>query len=296
MRLDLASLEVLEAVIDTGSVAAAAERLHKARSAISYHLRRLEDLFSVSLLDRGGYRLSLTPEGEAMLAEARVVLRKSRELEEFAERIGHGWEPHLKIFFDGVLPINWVLRALGELEDIGAPTRIELRMGFLDSVCEAFIHLEGDLMISCALSAATNLQVQALPDVELILCCSARHPLAGLPEVDRDDLGSHTEIVIQGADETVGAIRPFFSTRKVFFLSDFNAKLVAIGQGLGFGWLPDHIAKPRLADGDLCEVRLTSGSRFTLSPKLATRSDHPRGKALQHIVERLSGSDWRETG
>lgn len=293
MKIDLPALEALEAVTDTGSIASAADRLNKARSAISYHLRRLEELLGVPIFDRSGYRLALTPEGEVLLAEARQLLRKSRELEEFAGRIREGWEPHLKIFFDGVLPISWILQALDDLEHVGAPTRIELRVGFLDDVQDAFVERDGDLMIACTVTAAPHFQVQPLSGIDLILCCSTQHALAGLEEVTRDDLGVHTEVVIQGAEASAGAVRPFFASRRVFFLSDFNAKLVAIRQGLGFGWLPDHLAAPLLAAGTLHEVRLISGSRFALSPSVVTRSERPRGKALQHIVEKLSVSDWR---
>lgn len=60
MKLDPNALEALEAVIDCGSVSAAAGALNKAQSAISYHLRRLEGQLGIAVLDRSGYRLKLT--------------------------------------------------------------------------------------------------------------------------------------------------------------------------------------------------------------------------------------------
>lgn len=294
MKIELDSLEALEAVIETGSVASAADRLNKARSAISYHLRRLEERLGISILDRGGYRLALTPQGEAVLAEARIILRKSRELEHIAGRIRLGWEPHLTIHFDGALPIAWILRALEDLDKLGAPTRIELRVAFLDAVQDQFLTRGGDLMIACSFTSTPPFEAQILPSIELALCCSSQHPLADMDDVDIDDLRNHTELVIQGSDSTKGVIRPFFFSRRVFFLGDFTAKLEAIRHGLGFGWLPMHLAEADLASGSLCEVRLSSGSRYDIRPVFVTQKDRPPGPALRRIVDSLAAFASRQ--
>src|SRR5580700_5533373 len=67
-------LFVLLAVVETGSFSAAAKRLRRAVSAISYAIDTLEQQLGLSLFDRGTTRKpKLTLQGEAIVSEARAV-------------------------------------------------------------------------------------------------------------------------------------------------------------------------------------------------------------------------------
>ena len=77
--LDLALLRTFVAVLDRGSVTAAARHVGRTQSAVSQQLQRLEASVGRSLLVREGRRSSLTPEGELLLRYARDMLRLSDE-------------------------------------------------------------------------------------------------------------------------------------------------------------------------------------------------------------------------
>jgi DNA-binding transcriptional LysR family regulator len=67
-------LMVLLAVEQEGSFTAAAQRLGRATSAISYAIDTLEQQLGLSLFDRGTTRKPrLTREGEAIVSEAKAV-------------------------------------------------------------------------------------------------------------------------------------------------------------------------------------------------------------------------------
>jgi len=62
----LAALRAFAAFVDTGSVVAAGAALSVSHAAISQQLRSLEAHLGVSLLDRSGRAMQLTPEGEIL--------------------------------------------------------------------------------------------------------------------------------------------------------------------------------------------------------------------------------------
>lgn len=62
------------AIIDTGSMLQATERVFLTQSALSLQMRRLEDLVRQPLFNRQGRRLRLTPAGERLLRTARDIL------------------------------------------------------------------------------------------------------------------------------------------------------------------------------------------------------------------------------
>ncbi|MGC7974414.1 LysR family transcriptional regulator, partial [Salmonella enterica] len=73
-RLSLDQLRDFVQVADSGSFLAAARKLSRAQSAVSYAIATLEDQLGVLLFDRSGYRPQLTSPGVALLADARQVL------------------------------------------------------------------------------------------------------------------------------------------------------------------------------------------------------------------------------
>lgn len=80
-RLHLGRLETFVAVVEHGTVTAAAAALHIAQPALSRQLRALEAELGVRLLDREGVRLALTPAGRAVLPLARRLLGLARDTE-----------------------------------------------------------------------------------------------------------------------------------------------------------------------------------------------------------------------
>ncbi|OEC37588.1 LysR family transcriptional regulator [Pseudomonas sp. 1D4] len=70
------------AVVDCGSISAAAEQLHLTPSAISRSLARLEDKLATTLLNRTTRRMELTEEGRFFLDQARDILQRMDSLEE----------------------------------------------------------------------------------------------------------------------------------------------------------------------------------------------------------------------
>jgi DNA-binding transcriptional LysR family regulator len=77
--LDLALLQTLVAIDQTGTLAKAADKVGRTQSAVSLQMQRLEQALALELFDRRGRALALTDAGEAMLAYAQRLLELNRE-------------------------------------------------------------------------------------------------------------------------------------------------------------------------------------------------------------------------
>jgi DNA-binding transcriptional LysR family regulator len=82
MKTTLDELQAFVAVIDTGSITAAAEQLEQTVSGVSRALARLERKLGTTLLRRTTRRLELTEEGAAFLGRARSILAAVEEAED----------------------------------------------------------------------------------------------------------------------------------------------------------------------------------------------------------------------
>ena len=82
MKSTLDELAVLAAIVDAGSISAAAEQLGQTVSAVSRSLSRLEQKLGTTLMRRSTRRLELTEEGQFFLARSRKVIAAVEEAEE----------------------------------------------------------------------------------------------------------------------------------------------------------------------------------------------------------------------
>ncbi|HIE5097439.1 LysR family transcriptional regulator [Stenotrophomonas maltophilia] len=82
MKTTLDEMQAFLAVIDSGSISAAAEQLGQTPSGVSRALGRLEDKLGTTLLTRTTRRLHLTAEGEVFLRQARAILDAVEAAEE----------------------------------------------------------------------------------------------------------------------------------------------------------------------------------------------------------------------
>lgn len=96
-NFDLNLLIVLDALLTTGSVSAAAQALDMTQSAVSHALRRLRTHFNDPLLVRAGNRMLATPR----LLNLQPLVRAT-----------------LDTLYMGPQPLRWML-AIGELDTFG---------------------------------------------------------------------------------------------------------------------------------------------------------------------------------
>ncbi|NAZ36849.1 LysR substrate-binding domain-containing protein [Rubellimicrobium sp. CFH 75288] len=73
-------LRAFVAVVDAGGFSRAAGRLLRGQSAVSLQIKRLEDRLGTRLLERGPRGVKPTPQGEAILHQARRILALHAEL------------------------------------------------------------------------------------------------------------------------------------------------------------------------------------------------------------------------
>lgn len=82
MKTTIEELAAFRAVVDAGSITAAADQLAQTVSGISRALSRLEQKLDTTLLRRTTRRLELTEEGAAFLAHTRAILASIDDAEE----------------------------------------------------------------------------------------------------------------------------------------------------------------------------------------------------------------------
>jgi DNA-binding transcriptional LysR family regulator len=294
IRHTLDQIIVLEAIVRTGTFAAAAKELHRVPSAISYTIRGLEEALNVQIFDRRGQRAELTAAGRKILNESASLLLEARKLEKIAAQISGGWEPVLQIVVDGILPISRVTRSLRVFAEREIPTKIRLDIEYQEGVPDRFFNDRADIMIILDFEDDSNsLDSLELPDLEMVMAVSESHPLAALESVGRETLHQYFELVVKDSSPKFSKKpkKVFMGSQNVVYLSDFYSKRMAIIDGVGFGWIPLHLITQQLTEGSICLVDYEHSNKWTYHPKIVTRRGEPIGRAGQLFIQSLLGNE-----
>jgi DNA-binding transcriptional LysR family regulator len=292
MNVTLEQARALDALDREGTLQRAAAALRKGHTALLYALGQLEAQCGLTLLDRRGYRLRLTPAGRRVLERCRALLAAERELVAACHQMRTGWEPSLRVVYDGIFPAEPLLRAIGELVAERAPTRLHVSAEFLGGVEAAFVRDDADLMVSVLPASAPahdRLIATRLPPLDAHLVAHRSHPLArARGELDDAALSEHVLLMVRGGDPRLELPTAHLERRATVDLTDFHAKRAAILAGIGFGWLPAHLCTDELRRGTLRPVRYARGARHTFAPRLYHRAGAPLGPAARRLVAALA--------
>ncbi len=296
--LKLDQLHVFVTVQDEGSFSAAARRLGRAQSAVTYAIQELEDGLRVELFDRSGYRPVLNDAGRALLARARRVLREAGALQDQAESVAGGLEPSISLVVDAIFPPANLTDALLAFKDLFPTVATRVHGESLGAAADMVVGGDADLGLLNALFApAGQLELRPAASVELVHVCAPGHPLAAAEStasqpIPADDVQDHLQLVLSDrSPRTRDQDHGVWST-STWRLADLGAKHAMLRAGLGWGSLPLHLAADDLAAGRLIKLHVgrpsDSTGRVLLEMSVARRPDRVLGPAGRWLQERLA--------
>lgn len=195
-RVTLDQWRTLQAVVDHGGFAQAAEALHRSQSSISYTVARMQEQLGVPLLRIDGRKAVLTEAGEVLLRRSRQLVKQAGQLEELAHHMEQGWEPEVRLVVDAAYPTARIVRSLSAFMPQSRGCRVLLREEVLSGVEEALIQGAADLAIS-GLIIPGHLGAD-LSVVEFVAVAHPDHPLHRLQrELTHQDLETQMQVVIR---------------------------------------------------------------------------------------------------
>jgi len=283
-RVTLAQWQALVSVVEQGGFAQAAEQLHRSQSTVSHAVRTLEDRLSLKAFEIEGRRAVLTEPGRALYRRARRLLRQAESLEAMAEYLGEGWEPEIDIAVEAIFPLALVFQALSAFEEICTSTRI----GIHESVLSGTHDLVNSGRVDLALVAQVppGFVGEPLMTVDFLLVASPDHPLHRLGrELSLDDLEEHRHLIVR--DSGSASLDSGWLAERRWTVSSLFASIEAIGQGLGFAWLPRTHIEPMLEAGALKPLPLVTGARRRAPMHLVVCRPRSAGPATLRLAELL---------
>lgn len=291
--LTLDAIRVLEAIHNQGSFAGAAEALFKVPSAITYTMQKLESDLGVVIFDRSAKRAVLTPAGKVVLEEGIILLQATARLEEKVHQLESGWEAKLTIAKDTIIPDFILFDIIGRFCSLNKQVEITVMEEVLGGGWDALHTKRADIAIGLTGELPKGqFSVHEMGTFDFVFAVAKGHPLAdfvGLLETQH--INQYPTIVVADSSRILpGRSSGLFDSKQHIRVSSMQSKIQAQIQGIGVGFLPLHLIKTQLAQGQLiakaCAIPRPSQPVYFATEK------GKLGKALAWFTQELKQESW----
>lgn len=247
-RISLEHWRALQAVVEAGGYAQAAELLHKTQSTLSYGVQKIERLLGVKIFERKGRKAVLTEPGQVLYRRAKALLDEAAALERGASEMAKDWKPEIGIAVEVLFPTWLLLECLAEFAKERPETRIEVHETVMSGTDELMEQGRVDLAIGPRL--LNPIAGETLMTVRGIAVASPDHPLHKLGRaITGQDLRHHRRIFIR--DTATQRKREVEGVELRWTVSNKATSIRAVTMGLGFSWMPEEWIMDELRGGRL---------------------------------------------
>ncbi|OZI48885.1 LysR family transcriptional regulator [Bordetella genomosp. 4] len=242
-RLDLYSLQVFLAVLEEGSIAAAAVREHIAPSALSKRLSELERTLDVTLFQRHARGVEPTSAARALARRARALLHQTQDLASEIRDYSTGLRGRVRVAANLSSIAQFLPAELRRFMDQHPNVQIDLEESVSAGVTRAVLDSAADIGVYTQSDDEQGLDVFPYHRDVMAVVIPRNHPLARRKSVafaetlDYDHVGMHR-----------GSAANYLFTREAaainrtlrlrFQVTSYDALVAMVRANLGLGIVP----------------------------------------------------------
>jgi DNA-binding transcriptional LysR family regulator len=257
-RITLDQWNTLVSVVDSGSYARAADRIHKSQSTLTYAIKKLEFLLGVKVFELRGRKAVLTPTGQLLYRRGKAILEEAARLEHAAGELAKGWEPEIRIAVDILFPTWLLLKCFADFCTERPETHIELYETVLGGTDEALVARRVEFALGT--SVPQGFAGDVLMAIRTVCMAAPAHPLHALGrELTLEDLRAHRHIVIRDSGEQRARGAGWLNEQRLT-VSNKATSIHAVATGMGYAWYPEDSVRGELERGALKPLPLREGA------------------------------------
>ncbi|WP_168879437.1 LysR family transcriptional regulator [Rhizobium sp. P28RR-XV] len=295
--LTLAQLRSIDAVVSEGSLQAAALRLGRTHPTLHTAITNVENQIGFPLFDRAGYRMTLTPVGEAFLSRARRVLAEMADLQVYAAHLAAGEESEVRVVIGDLSPLPEMLQLLRTFFDGRPATRLHLQFAAISGPWELLMQDRTDLILHHVDQSDPRFETINLRRIRLIPVVAPNFLPFPVEEASLERMRDLVQCIIRDSAEQWPAKSYYvIEGARTCTVSDQLMKKEVILQGLGWGHMPDFLVDAELRDGRLISMANSyfhGGVIELVAARRAGRAHGPAASALWRVLQASADSNHK---
>jgi DNA-binding transcriptional LysR family regulator len=285
----LDQLRIFLAVVDEGSFSAAARRLKRAVSAISYGVANLEAQLGLSLFVReGSRRPTLTQAGYAVLSEARSISSDVDGLRAKVRGLLEGLEPEVSLAVDVMVPSERLSKILRDFQAAFPTVTLRLHVEALGAITALVVREDAQLGIAGPIIIeSSQLERVDVGSVDLIPVAAPSHPLAAGRDHKPGAAREHVQLVLTDRSQLTSGRDFSVVSSRTWRLADLGAKHALLIEGIGWGNMPTNMVESDIQQGRLVKLDLPDDAGLNYRFSAIWRRDSPPGPATRWLLDQF---------
>ncbi|MFE0013428.1 LysR family transcriptional regulator [Mesorhizobium sp. NPDC059054] len=285
----LQELQCFDAVVREGGFQGAALIVNRSHAAVFAAVAKLEDNLEVALLDRSGYRVTLTDAGRSFHRKAQSLISEMETLKLHARQLAMGEETHLRVVIGDTCPLNDGLELLSGFFASCPNTRLDLHFETIGGPRERLVDDEADLILHWVEKTDARLEWIDLGKVSFVPVVAPDFlpfPLSGTitPERMRD----LTQCIIRDTARTVQQTNYYVvEGAPQCTVGDHLMKKEIILRGMAWGHLPRFMIEEDLRSGRLLSIAGKHFPGVDIDLVAARRRDRSHGPVATRLWEHI---------
>lgn len=258
--MEIRLLRTFKAVAEAGSFTHAAERVHLTQSAVSVHIRQLEEEIGTPLFLRVNRKLYLTDAGRALLVRAETILRAHDEAKAELAEIGGSARGRLAIgVASTAITVHPLPEILSQIKSKYALLDLLVVGGTSEWIIEQILASHLNVGLVSLPVQASDVMTETLRSDRLVAVISSQHKLARAAEITAEELAAGPLILGEKGGNTRRLIDLFFEKssldpKVVMELQRTEAIIKMVELGFGMTILPQGSVRTDVARGRLRAV------------------------------------------
>jgi DNA-binding transcriptional LysR family regulator len=263
--ITLQQMEALIYIVEERTFSGAARKMFLTQPSLTKHIKNVEELLGVKILNRRSRGITLTPEGKILYDYAMRILKLREEAKEKIQRVREDEAGNIFICAS-TIPATYILpHVLSDFRKAYPDIRFYLQNADSDEVIETITGNRGEVGFIGKDPRSSRLHAEALWRDRLVLAVPAGHPFAKKGSVTLAELCREPFIIRERGSATREIFENCLRDQKKLTLAGFNiisevgsseAVKEAVLAGLGVSVISVHAIAREIDRGEIAEVPL----------------------------------------
>src|SRR6185369_992804 len=186
--LTLRDLQYLVSVADHEHFGKAAAACHVSQPTLSAQIRKMEEVLAIQLFERSNRSVAITPQGQAVVNQARIVLEEAEKIPELTRSAKQPLSGSLRLGVIATVGPYLMPHVLAPMRKAFPKLELFLREGMTEELLSELKAGRLDAVIASDTFDDPTLRVIPLYFEQFVLATPTGHPLAEKTSVGRRDL------------------------------------------------------------------------------------------------------------
>ncbi len=294
MNITLHQINAFVAVIEEGSIQAAASKLYKTHPSIVTSIKKLEEELEISLFDRSGYRSVPTEQGKAFYQQCLQVLNEVDDLKTLSTHLQQNKETEISIAIGDITPLSPVLSLLHAFTERHKSTHLNLLFENLEGANERLFEGKANIIVHPIDKSDIRYDYQDFCKV-IVVPVVAKGFLSNsiTPSLKFDDLRKYTQCIIRSTAQITASYDHFVVKNSPYIsVGDQHTKKEVILQKMAWGHMPLFLVEKELESGELISIEGDYIKSTTVDIVVARLQNHRHGLMTEQLWRKLTTASF----